>query len=316
MESYPVLKGVKLFRKDELIYINRSNELEEYCNIMHMHDFIEIACVIAGSGVHIVAGKEYETVKGDLFVINSDVPHGFFPRDGSSSPPVVYNCVFMPQFLDLSLFSINHFEDVTSSFLFKSLFPDDYTPIPDLKLSGTEFHDTGDLFEKMYSEYKQMKMGYNDILRAYLIELIIKIFRYMKEDSSIKPVQEKQELINKAIEYMRLNYNSDITLSDLAMQSFISKNYFSRLFKKVTGTNVSDYIQYLRVDQACHLLKTTGLKVTDIASQAGFKDMKFFYEVFKKVTGKTPGDYRKAGNRIKQNTLPTSFKYISGSDVK
>jgi YesN/AraC family two-component response regulator len=77
------------------------------------------------------------------------------------------------------------------------------------------------------------------------------------------------------------------------MHSFISKNYFSKLFKEVTGTNVSDYIQYLRVDQACHLLKTTELKVTNIAFQVGFKDMKFFYEVFKKITGKTPGDYRK-----------------------
>ncbi len=295
MENYPVLKGNTLFRKDELVYINRSDELEEYCSVMHVHDFIEIACVLSGSGVHIVAGRKYETVKGDLFVINSDVPHGFFPKDGGSRPPVVYNCVFMPQFLDLSLFSRNHFEDVASSFLFKSLFPDDYTPKPDLKLSGAAFRDTGELFEKMYAEYRQMKTGYGDIIRAYLIELIIKIFRYMKEDGGMEPLPENQELVSKAIEYMKSHYNSDISLSDLAMQSFLSKNYFSRLFKKVTGTNVSDYIQLLRVGQACRLLETTGLKVTDVAMQAGFNDLKFFYEVFKKVTGRTPGDYRRTG---------------------
>jgi AraC family transcriptional regulator, L-rhamnose operon transcriptional activator RhaR len=199
----------------------------------------------------------------------------------------------MPQFLDLSLFSSSHFEDITSSFLFKSLFPDNHTPHPDLKLSGAEFHEIGDLFEKMHSEYKQMKKGYTDIIRAYLIELIVKTFRYIEESRIKNPQQKNQELINKAIEYMKVNYHSEITLSDLAMQSFISKNYFSRLFKEVTGTNVSDYIQYLRTDQACLLLKSTDMKVTDIASQVGFSDMKFFYEVFKKITGKTPGDYRK-----------------------
>lgn len=293
MEDYPVLKGNTLFKNNESVYINRSDELQEYCNIVHKHDFVEIVYVISGSGIHIVADRHYETARGDLFIINTDVPHGFFPKQGSSSPPVVYNCIFMPQFLDLSLFSSSHFEDITYSFLFKSLFQDDFTPQPDLKLSGMELHEIGDLFEKMYSEYRHRKKGCIDIIRAYLIELIVKIFRHMEENSSKVPFQKNYELINKAIEYMKVNYNSGITLSDLAMQSFISKNYFSRLFKEVTGTNVSDYIQYLRADQACTLLKTTDMKIADIASYVGFSDMKFFYDVFKKITGKTPGDYRK-----------------------
>ena len=105
-------------------------------------------------------------------------------------------------------------------------------------------------------------------------------------------------LIQRAIEYMKLNYRSEISLSDLALRSLISKNYFSKLFKDVTGTNVSDYVQYLRTEQACSLLRSTDKKVTDIAEQAGFSDMKFFYEVFKKITGKTPGEYRKIGGCI------------------
>ena len=275
---------------------------------MHRHDFIEIACVISGAGLHIVGDRRYRTARGDLFVINYDVPHGFFPLQEDNNPypaavmqasspslavPIVYNCVFMPQFLDISLFSANYFEEITSSFLFRSLFPDDFIPQPDLKLSDEQFREICGLFEKMHLEYKRMQKGYCDIIRAYLIELIVKIFRFKAESSGKNTLQRNNGLINKAIEYMRMNYNSEITLSDLAMQSFISKNYFSRLFKDVTGTNVSDYIQYLRTDQACALLKTTGLKVTDIAMQVGFNDMKFFYEVFKKITGMTPGDYRK-----------------------
>lgn len=293
MEHYPILLGDKLFKKNELVYINRSDELEEYMGIVHRHDFIEIAYVISGSGLHIVGDKQYEVTRGDLFIINLDVPHGFFPREGSKKSPIVYNCIFMPQFLDLSLFRSSHFEDITSSFLFRSLFPDDYTSHPDLMLNGAEFIEVRDLFDKMYLEYKQMKKGYSDIIRAYLIELIVKIFRFIEVNSVRSPLQKNQELINKAINYMKMNYTSEITLSDLAMQSFISKNYFSKLFKEVTGTNVSDYIQYLRTDQACILLKTTDMKVTDIASQVGFCDIKFFYEVFKKITRETPGEYRK-----------------------
>lgn len=293
MDNYRKLSGEKLFRKNELVYINRSDELHEYMGVIHTHNFIEITYVISGSGLHIVGDKKYTVTRGDLFIINSDLPHGFFPEEGGNEPPTVYNCVFMPEFLDLSLFNTGNFEAVTSSFLFKSLFPEDYASNPDLSLRGAEFAEIGNLFEKMYSEYKQQRIGYTEIIRAYLIELIVKIFRYMSENDGKSKHTRNQELIDKAIEYMKIHYNTEITLSDLAMQSLISKNYFSRLFKEITSMNVSDYIQYLRTDQACKLLKTTDMKVTDIALQVGFSDLKFFYEVFKKITGKTPGDYRK-----------------------
>lgn len=167
MKGCPVLKGDTLFKNNESVYINRSDELQEYCNIVHKHDFVEIVYVISGCGIHIVADNQCETARGDLFIINTDVPHGFFPKQGSSSPPVVYNCVFMPQFLDMSLFSSSHFEDITYSFLFKSLFQDDFIPQSDLKLSGMELHEIGDLFEKMYSEYKQKKKGFIDMKFFY-----------------------------------------------------------------------------------------------------------------------------------------------------
>lgn len=293
MKSYPMLRGNKLFRRGELVYINRSDELQEYCNIIHRHDFIEIAYVIEGKGVHVVGDNTYNISKGDLFIINYDVPHGFLSCNESSTPPIVYNCIFMPEFLDMALFSSNHFQDITSSFLFKSLFPEDYQLGPDLRLHGAEFTETGDLFSRMYSEYKLMQKGYTDIIRAYLIQLIVKIFRYTCISNKRKIASKNIELILKAMDYLKQNFNAEVKLEDLAMKSFISKNYFSRLFREITGVSFSDYIQQLRIDEACSLLKTTNLKIITIASQAGFKDLKFFYEVFKKYTGKTPGDYRK-----------------------
>lgn len=290
--TYPVLKGDALFRKDELVYVNRSDEYPDYCNVVHRHDFIEIAYVISGEGTHIVGSHAYAIAKGDLFIINYDTPHGFFPKEGSQQSPVVYNCVFMPKFLDASLFSSIHFQDITSSFLFKSLFPEDSQPNPDLQLHGAEFNEIGEIFSRMHTEYKLMKKGYPDIIRAYLIELIVKIFRCMDSVPVRHTSPKNKQAIEKAIEYMKCNYNSEIKLEDLAMKSFISRNYFSRLFREVTGRSFSDYIQTLRIDEACSMLRNTDLKVIDIASRVGFHDIKFFYEVFRKITGKTPGEYR------------------------
>lgn len=291
--QYPVLQGNTLFRNDELVYINKSSELEEYMNVMHKHDFIEIAYVLDGKGKHAVGNNQYEISKGDLFIINYDVPHGFFAMDDSSDIPVVYNCVFMPGFIDNSLFGSMNINDVASSFLFKSLFPDHSNTLPDLKLQGTDYIEIGDIFNKMYLEYKAMKKGYPDIIRAYLIELLIKIMRYMYM-YNYKTVSAKNfELITNAVDYLKQNYNTEIKLEDIAVKSFTSKNYLSKLFKEVTGINFSEYIHKIRINEACSLLRNTDQSVSSIAEQVGFNDMKFFYEIFRRITGTTPGKYRK-----------------------
>jgi YesN/AraC family two-component response regulator len=145
----------------------------------------------------------------------------------------------------------------------------------------------------MYQEYKMMKKGYSDIIRAYLIELLVKIFRLIETNNEKNISLHHKNLVDKAVDYLKQNYQTEIKLEDLALQSFISKNYFSRLFKEVTGTNFSDYIQKIRINEACNLILNTDMKVVDIAYEVGFKDIKFFYEVFKKIIGKTPGAYRK-----------------------
>jgi YesN/AraC family two-component response regulator len=92
---------------------------------------------------------------------------------------------------------------------------------------------------------------------------------------------------------MKDNYSSDIKLEDLATRAFLSPNYFSKLFKDCTSITISDYIQKLRIEEACNLLKNTDKKIIDISGEVGYKDIKFFNQIFKKIIGKTPSDYRK-----------------------
>ena len=119
-----------------------------------------------------------------------------------------------------------------------------------------------------------------------MIELIVKILRLMDNNKQSNISLQNQRLVYRAVEYLRNNYNTDIRLEELAAKSFISKNYFSRLFKEVTGINFTDYVQNLRIDEACSLLKNTEMKVIDIAHQVGFKDMKFFMKYLKNSPGK------------------------------
>lgn len=286
--------GELLFRTGEDIFINKVPEI--HAPHLHMHDFIEIAYVASGRGIHRVGENEYNVSKGDLFIINYNVPHEFRSLPDTAHPYLsVYNCIFRPRFIDYSLINCRDFNDITWHFLFRSLFPDEAEQRVDIKLLENDSLEMEALYEKMHREYHMREEGYIEILRAYVIELLVSIFRQYRIQlkNSGKPPAKKSTVIEKAIEYLKQNYSSNIRLEDIAAKAFLSYSYFGRLFKEYTGMTVSEYIQKLRMEEACRLLKSTSKKVTDIASDVGYTDIKFFYSVFRKVTGKTPAEYRK-----------------------
>lgn len=283
--------GSTLFTNGDMIFLNYCIEQEEHH--MHAHDYIEIAYVASGKGIHHVGGKEFIVSKGDLFLINYDIPHEFRSVPSFKEGPLaVYNCVFRPEFIDQSLINSRSFSDISHIFLLNSLF-EEGTLDNDIKLLGEDLTDIEELYIKMHHEYKSRNYGYVEILRAYLIELLVKIFRLYRKKESIKTNSRERYYFDNVIKFMKEHYKQDIKLDDLASMTFLSRNYFCSCFKECTGMTVLEYIQKLRIEEACNLLKETDMKIIDIAEDIGYSDIKFFNKLFRKITGKTPSQYRK-----------------------
>lgn len=102
-----------------------------------------------------------------------------------------------------------------------------------------------------------------------------------------------RQILQNAITFIRENYQSDIGLKDAAEHVYLSPNYFSMMFKQLSGVSYVDYLNSVRVEKACELLKNSGYKTYEVAFQAGFKDEKYFSYIFKKVTGQSPSQYKK-----------------------
>ncbi|KIL42365.1 hypothetical protein SD70_02095 [Gordoniibacillus kamchatkensis] len=101
-----------------------------------------------------------------------------------------------------------------------------------------------------------------------------------------------QRVVAKAIEYIQAHYAEAISLRDVAKTVNMSKNYFSEVFKKVTGQNFVDYLIQLRLNRSKDLLQDSALKVYEVAEMSGFSDVKYFSKLFKKVMQISPTDYR------------------------
>lgn len=293
--EYARFLGEKYFRDGETVFINRVVLKEK--TLWHAHDFIEIAYVASGYGKHVVGNQEYSVSKGNLFIINYNTPHEFIPLGNLAGDMLIYNCIFKPEFLDYSMVNCNDFSDVAGSFLFRSFFPDECmdTDYEDIKLIDYFDVKISELFEKMHDEYEKQEKGYIEIIRAYVIELLVTIFRFFEKKKMPNENLEtgRRNIIGKVMEYIKDNYMHDIRLEELSMMAFLSPTYFSRLFKEHTGLTVSEYTQRIRVEEACRLLTQTDKKVIEIAGEVGYKDIKFFNKVFKRNTGKTPFEFRR-----------------------
>lgn len=89
------------------------------------------------------------------------------------------------------------------------------------------------------------------------------------------------------------NYMYDISLDDLALMSGYSRCHFSRLFGKLSGTTLSDYLNRRRIREAVRLLSETDISVTDAAMKSGFSSLTTFNRVFKQLENCTPSEYKK-----------------------
>lgn len=290
-----VYEGQNYFKNNIPIYLNIAYGKDEQSSQIHSHDFIEIAYVGSGKGYHLVGGKSYPVAKGDLFIINTNVPHRFIAHPDPSSGLMIFNCIFIPEFIHFSLLNTSDFKDIANSILFNSFFLED-GPVITLHLHGTEQAVIEEYFKEMQQEYFNTPKGYVNILRSLLIQMLTKIFRFLETESSHcgKIIHHKTEIINEAINFLKSNYGSyELNINETAVRTFLSPSYFSKLFKEVTGRNFSEYLQDIRISAACNLLRNTEKKVIEIMADVGFKDMKHFNRLFKKIIGKTPSEYRR-----------------------
>ena len=92
--------------------------------------------------------------------------------------------------------------------------------------------------------------------------------------------------------YIAEHLTEELTVSNIAVSLYITPNYFSRLFKRVTKEGCNEYIVRKRIEKAKSLLDTTSLKIGEIAMMVGYRDTNYFSLAFKKHTGKSPTKYR------------------------
>ena len=100
------------------------------------------------------------------------------------------------------------------------------------------------------------------------------------------------QAIELALKYIKAHYYEELTLESVSSVVFLNPVYFSQLFKQKTGHGFKDYMTHLRMEEAKRLLRSSSLKISDIADRVGYQDMRHFSQVFRRKLNMTPSEYR------------------------
>lgn len=147
------------------------------------------------------------------------------------------------------------------------------------------------------------------VLKTSLYEINQKLADFTKNNETHKYYTEPEQgntnnnkvvyeahrysLLKPALSFITDHYKEKIYLDDMAYLCNISAGYFSKIFKRETGYNFSNYINKVKVDYAREILETTTDPIISISLDFGYDDCGYFIKVFKKYTGETPASYRK-----------------------
>jgi len=109
-----------------------------------------------------------------------------------------------------------------------------------------------------------------------------------KNDAHFRTVEQIKQFIAECY------WDAELTLYRVAEQVERPEKYISQLFKEVTGVNLSDHLEKVRMDHAVELLLNTGHTVDEISARVGYNSSHSFRRAFKRVTGISPSSYRQS----------------------
>lgn len=91
------------------------------------------------------------------------------------------------------------------------------------------------------------------------------------------------------------NLTDDITVPAIARRLELNPNYLSTVFSRSEGATISDFIIAARVEAACRLLRSPGIKVYEVAEKVGYQSVAHFNRIFKNRVGMSPKKYQLSG---------------------
>lgn len=251
---------------------------------LHYHPEFQITSIVKGNGMLYGGANTRSFSSGDVLIFGENMPHllkNSAEYYGSSSPGVLSYSLFFR----------------------RDCFGADFFQIPEMKrlerfLSearrGCLYRDDQMLQRKLLEirslSGERLVLGFLEFLSLAME----RNWEYLNESVYCLSLDEKVGgRLNSILQFTFANLTEKIHITDVAAVANLSPSQFSRYFKRHTGKSYIQFLNEVRIEEACRLLSESDDTVEAICYTAGFQNVSNFNRCFKAVKGETPRAYRK-----------------------
>jgi YesN/AraC family two-component response regulator len=265
-----------------------SREESFFQSPFHSHPELELVYIKESQGKRIVGNSVEQFVAGDMVFLGSDIPHVwlndemYYQGIGTlkAKAIVIYFSkeIFGPLFYEQK-------ETQTLTNLFKKA-------EKGLFITGKTNKKIAKKLEKLLTKQNfEIIVGLFEILS--ILSESDEIENINNESYSPNNEPSKNDRLSDVFDYVKDHYKEDISLIEIAKIAHLTPTSFCRMFKLKTKKSFVEYLNAIRVSNACKLLIETDKGISEIAYECGYKTVSNFNQLFKKLTGTTPKEYRK-----------------------
>lgn len=253
----------------------------------HTHAFLELSCVVRGSGTYRVNGEAYDMRPGDVFLFSPTDSHHLELHNEDLEHIVIH---LDPAFLWNALGN-----DMDYKFLMV-FFQRNANFRCRLERENEALPMISQWFREIWQESQEQQECYELMIKIKLQSILAQIIRSYDCIDQSKAARAPQsgdlESMNRVLAYIDDHLDSEIRLADLAAIAHVSTSYFSAIFKQYNGLPPVEYVVGQRIRRAIEYIRTTDMSLAEIATACGFNNSTNFYKAFRRATGRTPASYR------------------------
>ncbi len=282
------------------------DELPHFYDQLHHHPELQLIYIIEGTGDLYIGDSITSFSPEDLFLIGSNQNHLFksdpeYFEDDCQKKSQSISIFFHDQSLGKDFFEISEMstirhlmERANRGLRFFTEVAESIGPRMNKLLNKTGFE-----------RFVEILSILNNLAETNEYE-------YLAEISSPHPPSDKESRrVNNVINYILNNYKEDIELETIADIAHYSKAAFCKFFKQRTRKTFSEFLNEVRVSQACKLLQKTDLNISRIGYESGYNNISHFNRQFKKHTGLTPREYSQKYERSKEDPSKQQYQHQS-----
>jgi len=253
----------------------------------HYHPELELVFIQEGYGKRIIGDKLDYFSAGDMVFLGSNLPHVWLSDEVFYKGFANLRAKAIVVYFNKEVFSKNFYE-LKESNKINELF----------KKAGRGMKIVGKT-QKMVADKMQKltrKKGFDRIIGLLdilnMLSTSAEIEYIAHESYSGMVLQSKSDRLADVYKYINANYFNDISLEDISKIANLTPTAFCRLFKQRTNRHFVEYLNEVRISNACRFLLETNLNISEIAFQCGYKTLSNFNKIFKKTTALSPKEYR------------------------